>query len=126
MGLQHRPAMLARGNSAVAGLRKTIIRSGLEALYFSGAHLLLRPFVGGAGMILTLRRGRPPRRDRFQPNGHLEVTPAFLERLIRKLKRLRIELVSLEEMHRRLGERDFARRFACVTIDDGYRDTLRF
>src|ERR1041385_7271649 len=25
-------------------------------------------------------------------------------------------------MHRRLTERDFGRRFACITLDDGYRD----
>ncbi len=110
----------------MAALGKTIIRSGMEALYFSGAHLLLRPLVGGKGIILTLHHVRPARPDRFQPNRHLEVTPAFLERVIRKLKRSQLEFVSLEEMHRRLTERDFSRRFVCVTFDDGYRDTLRF
>ena len=29
-------------------------------------------------------------------------------------------------MHRRLTEGDFARRFVCLTFDDGYRDTLEF
>ena len=29
-------------------------------------------------------------------------------------------------MHRRLVEGDFGRRFVCVTIDDGYRDTLQW
>jgi peptidoglycan/xylan/chitin deacetylase (PgdA/CDA1 family) len=29
-------------------------------------------------------------------------------------------------MHRRLSERDFARRFVCLTFDDGYRDTLQY
>jgi peptidoglycan/xylan/chitin deacetylase (PgdA/CDA1 family) len=29
-------------------------------------------------------------------------------------------------MHRRLSERDFRRRFACLTFDDGYRDLLQW
>ena len=32
----------------------------------------------------------------------------------------------MDEMHRRLVERDFARRFACLTLDDGYRDNRDF
>ena len=49
-------------------LKQAIIRTGLEALYFSGSHLWLRPFVGGVGVILTLHHVRPARRDGFQPN----------------------------------------------------------
>ncbi|MGB7034532.1 MAG: hypothetical protein WBD71_03320, partial [Xanthobacteraceae bacterium] len=29
----------------VAGLKRTIIRGGLESLYFTGAHVALRPFL---------------------------------------------------------------------------------
>src|SRR5882757_6390104 len=86
----------------------------------------MRPFVGGIGAILTLHHVRPPRPDRFQPNQLLEVTPRFLENVVRKLRRSGLDLVSLDEMHRRLVEGDFNRRFACVTIDDGYRDTLQW
>ncbi|HEX7789469.1 MAG TPA: polysaccharide deacetylase family protein, partial [Afipia sp.] len=32
------------------------------------------------------------------------------------------DIVSLDEAHRRLTMRDFSRRFACFTFDDGYRD----
>jgi len=28
----------------------------------------------------------------------------------------------MDEVHQRLAERDFSRRFACFTLDDGYRD----
>ncbi len=110
----------------MAGLKKTIIRSGLETLYFSGAHRLLRPFVGGAGMVLMLHHVRPAPTARFQPNRHLEVTPEFLDRVIGRLKRARIDIVSLDEMHRRLTEGQLRRRFACITFDDGYRDNLEF
>jgi peptidoglycan/xylan/chitin deacetylase (PgdA/CDA1 family) len=110
----------------LTGLRKNVIRAGLETLYFSGAHALMRPFVGGIGAILTLHHVRPPRPDRFQPNQLLEVTPRFLENVVCKLRRSGLDLISLDEVHRRLGDGDFRRRFACMTIDDGYRDTLQW
>ena len=107
-------------------IRNAIFRTALETLYFSGAHVVLRPLIGGVGSILTLHHVRPPRPDRFQPNRLLEVTPAFFERVIRRLRRSRADLISLDEMHRRMVAGDFARRFVCVTFDDGYRDTLDF
>ena len=110
----------------MSGLRKTIIRGGLESLYFSGAHIAFKPFVAGVGAILTLHHVRPPRPGRFQPNRLLEVTPRFLSRVVKALRRSRVDIVSLDEMHRRMTEADFSRRFVCLTFDDGYRDTLRW
>jgi peptidoglycan/xylan/chitin deacetylase (PgdA/CDA1 family) len=69
---------------------------------------------------------RPPRPDRFQPNRLLEITPDFLENVVGLLRRSRLDLVSLDEMHRRLTAGDAGRRFVCITIDDGYRDTLQW
>jgi peptidoglycan/xylan/chitin deacetylase (PgdA/CDA1 family) len=110
----------------VPAFSKTIIRTGLETLYFSGAYRAMRPFVAGIGAILTLHHVRPPRPDRFQPNRLLEVTPQFLDDVVRSLRDAELDLVSLDEMHRRLTEGDFRRRFVCITIDDGYRDTLQW
>lgn len=110
----------------MASLQYRIFRTVLEALYFSGAHALLRPLLGGVGAIVTLHHVRPARPDRFQPNRLLEVTPQFFERFVRKLRRSDLDIVSLDEVHRRLVEQDFARRFVCITFDDGYRDTLEF
>src|SRR5215813_4618142 len=103
-----------------------MIRTSLETLYFTGAYQMLRPLVAGVGVILTLHHVRPRRPERFQPNRLLEVTPRFLEQVVRYLKRCQLDLVSLDEMHRRLAEGDFRRRFVCITIDDGYRDTLNW
>ena len=108
----------------MSGLRQTIIRGALESLYFSGAHAVLKPFVGGVGVILTLHHVRPPRPGCFQPNRILEITPRFLTRVVKLLRRSGLDLVSLDEVHRRLTEGDFSRRFVCLTFDDGYRDTL--
>ena len=107
-------------------MKQTIIRAGLEALYFSGAYQTMRPFVAGVGAILTLHHVRPPRPEQFQPNRLLEITPQFLDEVLIELRRSELDLVSLDEMHRRLVEGDFRRRFICITIDDGYRDTLQW
>ena len=96
----------------------------MEALYFSGAHRFLRPLVGGVGAILTLHHVRPPRADAFQPNRLLEVSPQFLDDVLTGLRRTNVDIVTLDEMHRRMTECDFRRRFVCLTFDDGYRDNL--
>src|SRR3974377_370358 len=95
----------------LSSLHKTVIRGGLETLYFSAAHHMMRPFVCGVGVILTLHQVRPPRPDRFQPNRLLEIRPSFLDDVVHWLRRSRIDLITLDEMHRRLTEpsRDSAR-----------------
>ena len=103
-------------------LRKTVIRAGLEALYFSGAHLLLRPIFSGVGAIFMLHHVRPQRDDAFQPNRHLEITPDFLRAMLGHLRARGIDIVTIDEVHQRLIERNFKHRFACFTLDDGYRD----
>jgi peptidoglycan/xylan/chitin deacetylase (PgdA/CDA1 family) len=102
--------------------RNTMIRAGLGALYFSGAHMLLRPILSGVGTIFTLHHVRPPRPGDFQPNRHLEVAPDFLRAMLAHLRARGIDIVTMDEVHRRLIEKDFERPFACFTLDDGYRD----
>jgi len=102
--------------------RHNIIRAGLEALYYTGAHHVLRPIFSGIGAIFMLHHVRPARAAAFQPNRHLEVTPEFLRATLTHLRDHDIEIVTMDEMHRRLGAREFGRRFACITLDDGYRD----
>jgi peptidoglycan/xylan/chitin deacetylase (PgdA/CDA1 family) len=106
--------------------RSTVIRAGLGALYFSGAHYLLRPIFSGVGAIFMLHHVRPPRDGGFQPNRHLEVTPEFLRAMLAHLHAHGIDVVTLDEVHQRLVERNFSRRFACFTFDDGYRDNREF
>jgi len=103
-------------------IRHSIIRAGLEALYLSGATRLLRSIFGGAGTIFMLHHVRPARSDAFQPNRHLEVTPEFLRLTLAHIRELEVDIVSLDEMYRRLSSGDLSRRFACLTFDDGYRD----
>lgn len=106
--------------------RSNVIRTGLEALYFTGAHHLLRPIFAGVGTIFMLHQVRPPRAGEFHPNRHLEVTPEFLRAMLAQLRAGGIDIITMDELHRRLTARDFSRRFACLTFDDGYRDKMDF
>jgi peptidoglycan/xylan/chitin deacetylase (PgdA/CDA1 family) len=113
-------------SNPLAGRKKAIVRTGLEVLYWSGAHLALRPWLGGVGAILMLHHVRPPRLHAFQPNRLLEVTPAFLDTVLASLCRAQVDIITLDEMQRRLAESDFRRRFVCLTFDDGYRDNAQY
>jgi peptidoglycan/xylan/chitin deacetylase (PgdA/CDA1 family) len=106
--------------------RNNVIRAGLGALYFSGAHYLLRPIFAGVGTIFMLHNVRPRRNAAFQPNRHLEVAPEFLRAMLTHLRSRDVDIVTMDELHRRLTERNFSRRFACFTFDDGYRDNRDF
>jgi peptidoglycan/xylan/chitin deacetylase (PgdA/CDA1 family) len=111
---------------AMKQFRNTVIRAGLGALYFSGAHFLLRPIFSGVGAIFMLHHVRPRREADFQPNRHLEVTPEFLRAMLTHLHARGIDVITIDEAHQRLIERDFSRRFASFTFDDGYRDNRDF
>jgi peptidoglycan/xylan/chitin deacetylase (PgdA/CDA1 family) len=106
--------------------RNNVIRAGLEALYFTGAHVLLRPIFAGVGGIFMLHHVRPRRNSAFKPNHHLEITPEFLRAMLAHLRARGIDIITIDEMHQRLARRDFSRRFACFTFDDGYRDNRDF
>jgi len=95
----------------------------LEFAYFSGRAWQSRE-VGGAGVILRFQRIRPRRGGRFQPLRAGEITPRFLDRTIRALKRWNYEFVSMDEVCRRAVILSQPRRFVCLTFDGGYKDLI--
>jgi predicted ATP-grasp superfamily ATP-dependent carboligase/peptidoglycan/xylan/chitin deacetylase (PgdA/CDA1 family) len=116
----------AVGEINTTAVREKVIRGGLKTLYLSGMHSAMRPFCEGVGSILTFHRVRPTLRAPFQPNKGLEITPDFLVQVVQLLQDRGVDLVSLDELHRRLVEKDFARPFASLTFDDGYRDNKTY
>jgi peptidoglycan/xylan/chitin deacetylase (PgdA/CDA1 family) len=99
-------------------------RARLELAYFSGFSRLMQRRTGGAGVILRFERVRPRRSQRFQPLKSREITPRFLDRTIRALKRWKFDIVSMDEVCRRAVTLASPRRFACLTFDGGYKDLM--
>lgn len=96
----------------------------LELAYFGGVPWLRGRRTGGAGVILRFERVRPPRSARFQPLKSKEITPEFLDRTIRALKRWKYDIVSLDEVCRRAVTLAEPRRFVCLTFDGAYKDLI--
>jgi peptidoglycan/xylan/chitin deacetylase (PgdA/CDA1 family) len=96
----------------------------LELAYFSGLPLLKGRRSGGAGVILRFERVRPPRSARFQPLKSREITPKFLDRTIKALKRWKFDIVSLDEVCQRSVRLAAPRRFVSLTFDGGYKDLI--
>lgn len=107
-------------------MKTAIFKAGLEALYLTRAHQLLRPFVGGLGAILTLHHVRPARPKDFAPNSLLEITPDFLEQVIVRVRARGFDIVSLDEACDRIEGGDQGAPFVVFTFDDGYRDNAEF
>ena len=113
--LQHAPKDETLSSAALL----TSLR--LELAYFSGHAWLKRR---GAGVILRFERIRPRQAGRFQPRLSNEITPGFLDRTIRALKRWKYDIVSIDEVCRRAVTLASRRRFVCLTFDGMYKDLV--
>src|ERR1035437_5150847 len=96
----------------------------LELAYFSGLAWLRGRGAGGAGVIMRFERVRPRRAGRFQPLRSREITPKFLDRAIRALKRWKFDIVSMDEVCQRAVTLASPRRFVCLTFDGAYKDLM--
>ncbi len=106
-------------------LKQSAITAGLEAI--SRLRLAkLFPRMAGRGLIFTLHHVRPKNPLPFEPNGHLSVTPDFLEATVEEGLRAGLTPVALEDLPARLADPADRRRFMAFTLDDGYRDNRDF
>jgi len=110
----------------MTGLRADILKPGMKALYYSGVYRLLAPFAEGIGMIFMLHQVSPKRHGGFSPNRGLMVTPEYLDAVLCDVKQAGLDIVSLEEARSRITSGDTSNRFACFTLDDGYKDNLEY
>ena len=103
--------------------RRALIGAGFSVLGATRLHRITAPVTQGSGVILTFHRVRSDHRRAFDPNGGLSITPEFLERTVRLLRRLGYAFVPLDEAVRRLASSlPPTGRFAVLTFDDGFRD----
>jgi peptidoglycan/xylan/chitin deacetylase (PgdA/CDA1 family) len=80
----------------------------------------------GAGAILRFAHVRPRRRGGFQPLRENEITPHFLDRAIRALKRWKYDFLGMDEVCRRAVTLSEHRRFVALTFDGAGKDLIDF
>lgn len=107
----------------MASLRHQAIGTALRMLGTLRLDRFAAPGLGGRGVILTFHHVRLATDREFSENRLLEVTPSFLENVLRLLRDLDYDLIPLDEVPVRLADEHDARRFAVLTFDDGYADT---
>lgn len=93
----------------------------LGGAYWSGASALARPLLAQAGAILMLHRVSATDTSPLGVNGHLSITPDFLDALIADLKARGHVFVSLDELLEALAKGKSA-NLVTITADDGWCD----
>lgn len=98
----------------------------LKLLHYSGAASMLAPWLRGRGVVFMLHHVLPNggQAKGFAPNSGLEVTPEFLEGVIKTVKDQGYSLISLEEAAEELSRGRDGGQFAVFTLDDGYKDNF--
>lgn len=102
----------------------------LNLAYEAGLYRSVSAIYGGRGVIFSLHRVVEQGQSAFNP--HQKLRADVLDDILGAVRRLGWEIVSIDDVHRRLTEEaDPARkndverrRFACFTFDDGYVDNL--
>jgi peptidoglycan/xylan/chitin deacetylase (PgdA/CDA1 family) len=114
---------VARRVGILASDDRWLERLRLELAWFTG-----RAALGsrGVGAILRFDRVRPRRRGGFQPLRAREITPQFLDRAIRALKRWQYDFLGMDEVCRRAVTLPEQRRFVALTFDGAAKDLIDF
>ncbi|MDD9910292.1 MAG: polysaccharide deacetylase family protein [Ahrensia sp.] len=102
------------------------MRLALSAIGGSGLDRLYERLAGECGVILTLHHVSTLAEPEFSPNKHLSVHPEFLAAAIKHLRDRGFDFVAMDDVRERIANPVEGRKFAAVTVDDGYRDFAEF
>jgi peptidoglycan/xylan/chitin deacetylase (PgdA/CDA1 family) len=105
------------------GFKQSIIAAGFGLFGATRLHRLSGGIFRGRGVILAFHRVRPADAPGFSPNGLLEITPDFFDRVLTLLRDNNLDIVTLDEAAARLKAHEGA-PFAVLTFDDGFRDVV--
>jgi peptidoglycan/xylan/chitin deacetylase (PgdA/CDA1 family) len=103
-------------------MKHALFRAGLSALSATGAARAMAPWTRGLGAILMFHRVRPYIATPFDPFRMLEISPAFLDAVLRRLDELGYEIIPISALAERIRQPQPERKFAVLTFDDCYRD----
>lgn len=104
---------MAGGSGIAARLRADLV-------WASGLARLTELRGNGRSGLIGFDRVRPPSRAAFQPQC-FDISPAGLDRVIRALKRWRVDIVSIDEACARLAETS-RHRFVSLSLNGAYHD----
>jgi peptidoglycan/xylan/chitin deacetylase (PgdA/CDA1 family) len=107
--------------------RRGAITAGLESIsLLTRLNIIAAHDPAALGVVFTLHHVRPHARRAFEPNGHLSVTPTFLDDVLGEMTRLGFEPAALDDMPAHLASGGNGRRLFAVTLDDGNRDNALY
>jgi peptidoglycan/xylan/chitin deacetylase (PgdA/CDA1 family) len=95
-------------------------------IYKTRLHLGAGPVPAGTGHIIALHRVvEKPDETRLSWSSKMEVTVAYLEETIIYFLSNNYDIISLNEMHRRLSNNELREKFVVFTFDDAYEENFR-
>lgn len=97
-------------------------RGASDLAYRSGVYHLMGQKYAGAGIIYMLHRVVDDREPLIHPG--YAVTTGMVADVLCSVRGMGWDIVTIDEVHRRLVNGDTRRRFVCFTFDDGYLDNL--
>jgi len=103
---------------------EAIRKLALNVARYTGLAPLAKPFVGGIGAILMLHRVTATPEKPNSVNRHLNIAPAFLDKLISDMKGRGYTFVTLDEAIERIEAGGKHGQFATITADDAYLDNM--
>jgi peptidoglycan/xylan/chitin deacetylase (PgdA/CDA1 family) len=104
-----------------------LLKAAMSALHYSGASNLAARYISKDGVVLMLHQVTPDAPRKFEPNGILRVTPAFLDATIETVRGEGFEIIALDAVKERIENSASSEKpFAVFTLDDGYRDNRDF
>lgn len=107
-------------------MSESFFKSKTLGLFVKTNGVISKHFFAGKGFIVCLHRILPKKmHDPFWGENSMAVSPEYLEWMIKFVRSEGFEWISVDEVAERLS-RPKSKPFACITLDDGWKDNLTY
>ncbi len=110
-----------RGLAVIRDLPRGQFGAFLRMHYLNDKSSFPPRFSMGCGAVFMIQRIKPMESTLLSRGAISETDPQLLEEMIALVSALRLDVISIEQMQKRLMQRDFSQRFVCFTFDGAYR-----